>query len=289
MPIPRAPSIPPTDDLEGGGDPRAEHDDRPIVRMDEIDEIDVLPFYGAAAAIPPVPPAARAPSDLHTPRAPSDPSMAVTGARTVPWRVPEADGPEPRPPTPQEPPRKPTTGGLRFHRASPLEVDRVTPLQEVERTTPLQKAERVTTPESEPPPVSVSTPDNLREMDARFAAKKYGDALVLAENVLATSPGNAAAKQCAESCRELLGEKYLSSLGGKRSVPRVAVPPDEIQRLSLDHRAGFLLSFIDGSMSVEEVLDVSSMPELDVLRIMFELRQQGVIELAEPPRRPARK
>ena len=64
---------------------------------------------------------------------------------------------------------------------------------------------------------------------------------------------------------------------------------EELRWLSLDHRAGFLLSFVDGSMSIEEVLDVSSMPELDVLRIMFELRQQGVIEIEEPPARPGRR
>jgi hypothetical protein len=42
-------------------------------------------------------------------------------------------------------------------------------------------------------------------------------------------------------------------------------------------------------MSIDEALDVSSMPELDALRIMFELRMQGVIEIAEPNRRPGRR
>ena len=86
----------------------------------------------------------------------------------------------------------------------------------------------------------------------------------------------------------MLGQKYLARLGGRDRIPRVIMSAEEMRVLSLDHRAGFLLSFIDGSMSIEEVLDGSSMPELDALRIMFELRMEGVIEIAEPNRRPAR-
>jgi hypothetical protein len=37
------------------------------------------------------------------------------------------------------------------------------------------------------------------------------------------------------------------------------------------------LSHIDGSCSLEQILDVSGMPTLDALRILFELVQQRVI------------
>jgi hypothetical protein len=125
-------------------------------------------------------------------------------------------------------------------------------------------------------------------MQALFDARNYSSALVLAESVLLADPNHAQARRCAESCREVLTEKYLSNLGGRSNVPRVTMAAEEMRWLSLDHRAGFLLSFIDGSMSIDEVLDVSSMPELDALRIMFELRMQGVIEISEPMRRPRR-
>jgi hypothetical protein len=125
-------------------------------------------------------------------------------------------------------------------------------------------------------------------MQALFDARNYSSALVLAESVLLTDADHVQAKRCAETCREVLTEKYLSNLGGRSSIPRVTMGAEEMRWLSLDHRAGFLLSIIDGSMSIEEVLDVSSMPELDALRIMFELRMQDVIEIVDPPRRPRR-
>jgi hypothetical protein len=140
-----------------------------------------------------------------------------------------------------------------------------------------------------PPPSDVapsSLDQRAMEMQALLEAGNYSSALVLAESVLVSDPNHAAARECAEFARSALGDRYLENLGGRRAVPRVVMTPDEVRGAALDHRSGFLLSFIDGSMTIEEVLDVSSMPELDALRIMFELRMQGIIAADAPVRRP---
>lgn len=252
----------------------------------------------AGLRAPPRPPA---PAGLPVPRAPSIPppgqdpfdafaaldalgSLDALDALDKPpsSRAPReiAASPSSAPP-PRPPPRAPssdrvgrTTGtGLRLGKTSP--------------PPPNQEGDRVTPIAIEPAPSSSSL--SMREMQARFDARNYTGALVLAESVLVSEPHNQEAQRLAESCREMLGQKYLSSLGGKASVPRVCMSPDEMRDLALDHRAGFLLSFIDGSMSIEEVLDVSSMPELDALRMMFDLRQQGAIEIEQPPQRGGRR
>jgi hypothetical protein len=142
-------------------------------------------------------------------------------------------------------------------------------------------------PVSEPAPISLV--DRAREMRALFEANNYSSALVLADSVLTSDPNHAEARRCADACRAVLADKYLARLGGPRVIPRVAMSPDQICALALDHRAGFLLSFIDGAMSIDEVLDVSSMLALEALRIMYELREQGAIEIVEPGRRPRRR
>jgi len=254
LPVPRAPSIPPPADA-GSED-----------SLDSLDSLDGLFSDNAEPAR--AEPARAEPVRVERARA------GRTTAETNGVALLRATPPRRSASTPEfAATRSPSSAGLRLRKTGPPPEEDIG-----DRPTPLV---------DEPAPSSVV--DNLREMTTRFEAKNYGGALVLAESVLQGHPDHALAKRTAESCREVIGQKYLSSLGGRASIPRVAMSPEEMRGLALDHRAGFLLSSIDGCLSIEEVLDVSPMPELDALRIMFELRQQGVIEIVEPPRRAGRK
>jgi hypothetical protein len=72
---------------------------------------------------------------------------------------------------------------------------------------------------------------------------------------------------------------YAAKLAPLNRSPVVVVPRSQMRWLSIDHRAGFVLSLIDGSVSVETVLDLSGMPRLDALRILHELVQQRIVAL----------
>ncbi len=61
------------------------------------------------------------------------------------------------------------------------------------------------------------------------------------------------------------------------SVPRLVVP---MQTLALDHRAGFILSFVDGRTSIEEIVDVSGVPTEEVVRVLEELFAQGALAVS---------
>lgn len=123
----------------------------------------------------------------------------------------------------------------------------------------------------------------LAELADRYAMGDYSGALVVAEGILESDPEHADAQRFARSCREVLTGMYSARLGALDQVVRMAVAGDQIRWLSLDHRAGFLLSLVDGTLTLEEILDISGMTRLDALRIMFSLQQEGVISLA--PRR----
>lgn len=131
------------------------------------------------------------------------------------------------------------------------------------------------------PPISTNTCDDVREL---YDAGDYRSALVMAEALLEADPDHEEAQAYAVSCRETLAQKYLGRLGGLTKIPRVVMPPDEIRWLSLDHKAGFLLSCIDGTSSIEEVLDVACMHEFEAIRILHDFRELGVIEILPDPR-----
>ena len=130
------------------------------------------------------------------------------------------------------------------------------------------------------PEAPVRSPeDDAQQMRDRYAAGDFSGALVLAEGILETDPGNRAAKRLAEKCREVLAKMYLARIGSLDQVVRVIVADDQLRWLSLDHRAGFLLSLVDGTSRVEDLLDISGMPRLEALRVFYTLLEQGAIAL----------
>jgi hypothetical protein len=49
--------------------------------------------------------------------------------------------------------------------------------------------------------------------------------------------------------------------------------------LPLDHRAGYVVSLIDGRSTVEMIVDIAMLPEGEALMILGDLRRLGAIEL----------
>jgi len=117
----------------------------------------------------------------------------------------------------------------------------------------------------------------VRDMLDRVALGDYSGALEIAEAILQRDPVNAEALRCADESRATLQQMYTARIGPMDRVPMVMVPREQLRWLSIDHRAGFLLSHVDGVSSLEMILDVSGMPTLDALRILCELAQQRVI------------
>ncbi len=117
-------------------------------------------------------------------------------------------------------------------------------------------------------------------MKDRYAIGDFSGALEIAESLLSTDPSDLEAQRYATSCRDVLTQMYLSRLGGLDQVISVVLSPEELRWLNLDHRAGFLLSLVDGVSTIEELLDISGMTRLDALRILAALREQRAILLS---------
>lgn len=128
-------------------------------------------------------------------------------------------------------------------------------------------------PPGEPPRIS----DPMAELRERYALGDFSGALTIAEALLEDQPTNTDVQRYADSCREVLQQMYLARLGALHQVPYVAVPAEQLRWLTLDHRAGFLLSHVDGVSTLEEILDISGMPQLEAMRLIYELLQQKVI------------
>ena len=132
----------------------------------------------------------------------------------------------------------------------------------------------------EPSPSAPPSSDpQIRQIADRYATGDFSGALVLAEGILENSPEHPEATRYANNCRDVLTQMYSARLGALDQRVTVAIPSEQIRWLSLDHRSGFLLSLVDGTSSVEELLDISGMAKFDALRILYTLREERVIAL----------
>jgi hypothetical protein len=76
-----------------------------------------------------------------------------------------------------------------------------------------------------------------------------------------------------------ISEAYLAELGTGAGVPVLLKTAAQVAHLPLDHLTGFLMSMIDGHTTVEDIVDVSSLPRVESLRLLCELRELGLIDV----------
>jgi hypothetical protein len=143
-------------------------------------------------------------------------------------------------------------------------------------------------PKSQPPPLPESAgriPAARAAADAvsadrmleRLAASDYTGALTAAEALLVHQPLNGDARDCAQIARSELRKLYLARLVSLDRVPHIAIGLHGLLAMSLDFRAGFLLSRVDKRARLGEIVGGCGLPELDALRILSELYLQRVI------------
>jgi hypothetical protein len=64
---------------------------------------------------------------------------------------------------------------------------------------------------------------------------------------------------------------------GMVGTPVVVMAVEDLRRLPLDHRAGFLMSLMDGTLDLPTVIELSAMPHDDARRIVRDLFEAGVV------------
>jgi len=110
-----------------------------------------------------------------------------------------------------------------------------------------------------------------------FALGDFSGSLELIEKILQLDPDHGEARDYLRQNEATLVSMYESKLGSLSGIPRLAIKPEEVMWLNLDHRAGFLLAQIDGTVDFESLFALSGLPRLDTARILANLIADGVI------------
>ena len=127
----------------------------------------------------------------------------------------------------------------------------------------------------DPAPGDVATwMEGAREL---FALGDFSGSLEMIERILRVDPTHAEARAYLRQNESTLVAMYESKLGPLSGVPRLAIHPEEVMWLNLDHRAGFLLAQVDGTVTLDDLFALSGLPRLDTARILASLFAEGVI------------
>jgi len=260
--------------------PSPPHEEDPFAALAEEMRAEEAPAPPRPAQRPPTlrtPPPARPPTSPFA-RSRTPPPRALTPVPRTLTPAPRALTPFPRTLTPVPQTLTPVPGHTLTPRPPPPNLGQgghPTPVGTAAAgLEPVRDDLQPEAPELAPEPPA---DDPFSEMRDRFALGDYSGALVMAESLLDENPSHPEALEYAESCRTMLTKMYTARIGPLDRVPLVEVKRDQLRWLSIDHRAGFVLSLVDGVSSLEMILDVSGMRELDALRILYELVQQRII------------
>jgi hypothetical protein len=139
--------------------------------------------------------------------------------------------------------------------------------------------------EAEDDPIEVELTDlepteeelEVRGLRERVEQRDWLGALRRAEAILERDAAHGLAFEVQRIASEQVERLLTNRLGGPSRVLRAVMSVHEIRHLQLDPRAGFLIMLLDGTATLEEILDMSGMPSLEALRLLVELQQQGVL------------
>ncbi|HEX5752135.1 MAG TPA: hypothetical protein VFZ09_38320 [Archangium sp.] len=135
-----------------------------------------------------------------------------------------------------------------------------------------------------PAPVAQAAPRQelptlLQGVEDLLALGDVTSAMELLRKAEQLAPGDARLASARERCVRQLQASLEAKLGDLKRVPTLKLRMAELMKLSLDPRAGFLLSRIDGSLSFEALFSVSGMSRLDTLRVLAHLLDRDIIAI----------
>jgi hypothetical protein len=134
-------------------------------------------------------------------------------------------------------------------------------------------------------PSGESTEDQTRRRITRLL-EKAGDwseageldkAVTAVDLALSEDPNSALAQKLITRNKDTIMSLFQAYLGDLDRTPQLAKPLHELSKEPISPRAAFLLSRIDGMLTIDELLDVSGMPRMEAYRHLCQLFLRGIL------------
>ena len=121
-----------------------------------------------------------------------------------------------------------------------------------------------------------TVPELLKLARAEIKENNAENALAIIHSALEQEPKNAEAHRLREEAEKKFIAQVYQSLS-PRTVARILVTPEDLERERLGPQEGFVLSRINGESDIESILSVCPFREADSLRMIKKLWDSGII------------
>ena len=140
-----------------------------------------------------------------------------------------------------------------------------------------------------PPPQPVSAPaapltgkSLLERGEKHLQAREYEQALRNLRAAKSLDPDDQTIARAAERAEATIRALLQGEGVVLDAVPKLAVRPEDLSRMRVSPKAGFLLSRVNGSYDVASILKISPLTQLEALLVFRELVQAGLLKLERP-------
>ncbi|HEY3818717.1 MAG TPA: hypothetical protein VGL81_16215 [Polyangiaceae bacterium] len=118
-----------------------------------------------------------------------------------------------------------------------------------------------------------------KESDRRIAVGKQASEDLAPDSSRDTTTSHIRLLTRPEIRAAMTDESWARTMTG---VPVVVMGVEDLKRLPLDHRAGFLLSMMDGATDLETLAEIAGMPRDEVVHLLRDLVESGVVNFRTP-------
>ncbi|CAN5273357.1 hypothetical protein BH11MYX1_BH11MYX1_22180 [soil metagenome] len=117
----------------------------------------------------------------------------------------------------------------------------------------------------------------IKRASAWSSQMELDKAAAAVDLALSEDPNSALAQKLIHRNRDAIMAIFQSFLGNLDRQPQLSRPLHELASAPISPRAAFLLSRIDGMLTIDEILDVSGMPRLEAYRHLTQLFLRGIL------------
>ncbi|MBW2229731.1 MAG: hypothetical protein JRH17_05055 [Deltaproteobacteria bacterium] len=121
----------------------------------------------------------------------------------------------------------------------------------------------------------------LQEAQALLRQEDFGAALDVLRSASGPGFGGIEFEATLDLTRSRLYACYTEQVGDLSRIPHVESSPGSLKQFNLPSDAGFMLSMVDGTTSVADLISVSGMDAFEALHTLSSLMEAGIVEMRD--------